>query len=67
MKCILYSKTGVWRGLPNFLIFDPNINCGYSLELSRLCLEHNLENIKTFLLKLFTTYITWACFPNVND
>ena len=38
VKCVppqtplLYSKTGVCRGIPIFLIFAPNIDCGYSLE-----------------------------------
>ena len=29
---LLYNKTGVDRGIPIFLIFAPNIDCGYSLE-----------------------------------
>ena len=32
---ILYSKTGVCKGIPIFLIFAPNIDCGYSLEPPR--------------------------------
>ena len=29
---LLYSKTGVYKGLPYFLIFALKIYCGYSLE-----------------------------------
>ena len=33
---LLYSKTGVYRGIPIFLIFVPkHIDCGYSLEPPR--------------------------------
>ena len=30
---ILYSKTGVYKGIPIFLFSIQNIDCGYSLEL----------------------------------
>ena len=29
---LLCSKTGVCRGIPIFLIFAQNIDCGYTLE-----------------------------------
>ena len=43
---ILYSKIGVCRGIPIFLIFAQNIDCGYTLEL----------NFKQILLKIFSFY-----------
>ena len=33
---LLYSKAGVCRGIPFFLTFAQNIDCGYSLEPARL-------------------------------
>ena len=30
---LLYSKIGVCRGIPIFLIFLPNIDCGYSQSM----------------------------------
>ena len=32
---LLYSKTGVCRGIPIFLFLILNIDCGYSLEPAR--------------------------------
>ena len=32
---LLYRKTGVYWGIPNFLIFDPKIHCVYPLEPPR--------------------------------
>ena len=51
----LYSKTGVCRGMPIFLIFALNIECGYSLE------KKNLLKIFRFKKSL---YIACACFRN---
>ena len=43
---LVYSKTGVCRNIPIFLIFAQNIDCGYLLELPRreavLTSTHNL-------------------------
>ena len=35
LNLILYTKTGVCRGIPIFLILFQNIDCGYSLEPPR--------------------------------
>ena len=63
---LLYSKTEVCRGIPIFLIFAPNIHCGYSLEpppgggfnVYPQCMfgAKIRKNIKNFLLKFFTFY-----------
>ena len=59
---LLYSKTGVCRGIPIFLIFAQNIDCGYSLEppqqggsnvYPQSVLSKNKKNIKILLLKIF--------------
>ena len=57
----LYSKTGVCRGIPIFLIFAPNIDCGYLLELPRrvptiYVLSKNKKNIKINSNKIFNFY-----------
>ena len=57
MKCIpphtplLYSKSGVYRGIPIFLFF---LFIGYSLEI--YVSSKNKKNIKIFLLKIFNFY-----------
>ena len=60
---ILYSKIGVCSGIPIFLIFAPNIDCGYSLGAPRrggsnvypqsIFFSKNKKNIKFFQLKIF--------------
>ena len=47
---LLYSKTGVFRGMPSFRIFDPR--CGYSLEPSR----RGGFNVSIFLAKILKIY-----------
>ena len=32
---LLYSKTGVPRGIPIFLVFAPNLDCEYLLEYTK--------------------------------
>ena len=60
MKCIpphtplLYSKSGVYKGIPIFLFLIQNIDCGYSLEI--YVSSKNKKNIKIFLLKIFNFY-----------
>ena len=58
---LLYSKTGVYRGIHFFLFLLQNIDCGYSLEQrvpSINVLSKNKKNIKKFHLKIiiFTAF-----------
>ena len=39
----LYRKIGVCRGIPIFLIFAQNIDCGYPLEPPRIFLLQNID------------------------
>ena len=75
VKCIppytplLYSKTGICRGMPIFLVLLQNIDCGYLLEPPRqepvLTSTHNLcfgakilvrKILKNDILKIFNFY-----------
>ena len=58
---LLYSKTGVYRGIHYFSNLAKNTDCGYSLEPPReavltnthnLCYERNMKNIRFFYLKM---------------
>ena len=86
MKCIppytplLYSKTGVCRGIPIFCIFDPKHRLWVLVRITKvalmcthnLCLSKSKKNMKSFLVKIsiFTTKtfpcIAWAYFRNVS-
>ena len=52
---LLYSKTGVCRGIPNFLIFAPKQARRFSRvpTIYMYVLSKNKKNIKHFLLKFF--------------
>ena len=59
MTPLLYSKTGVYRGINYFSYFCSNIDCGYSLEPPRrggsneyprsMFLSRNMKNIRLFI------------------
>ena len=61
---LLYSKTGVYRGINYFLISAQNIDCGYSLEPPRrggsndypqsMFLIRSMKNIRVFYLKILS-------------
>ena len=66
VKCIppytplLFSKTGVFRGITIFSYFFLNIDCGYSLEQPLIptiyVLSKNKKNFNFFQLKIFNFY-----------
>ena len=65
---LLYSKTGVWRGIPIFLIFAPKHRLWV---LHNLCFEQKQEKYQKFSAKNVqflqlqkNQYISWACFRN---
>ena len=72
---LLYSKTGVCRGIPIFIIFGPKhllwvLNTHYCVPTINV-LSKNKKNIFFFLLKcsIFTAekkllYIAWTSFHN---
>ena len=64
---LLYSKTGVYRGIHYFSYFcSKNIDCVYSLELPHrrgsneypqsMFLSKNVKNIRVFYLKIFSFF-----------
>ena len=55
---LLYSKTGVCRGIPIFLIFAPKHILWVLVCTHNLCFEQNKKNIKVFLLKMFILFTT---------
>ena len=77
---LLYSKTGVCRGIPIFLILLQNIDCGYSLEPPRrggsnvypqFMFGAKIRKISNFFSRNFqflqvkkSLYIAWASFRN---
>ena len=68
---LLYSKTGVYRGIHYFLILLQNIDCGYSLELPHgssneypqsMFWSKNKKNIRIFHLKIIVfTAVKYCC------
>ena len=62
---LLYSKTGVYRGLQYFLIFAQNIDCGDTLEPPQIS-SFSSENFR-FYSREKTLNIAWACFRNGTD
>ena len=62
---LLYSKTGICRGIPIFLILLQNIYCGCSLEPPRREKYHNFSVENFHFLKLKNSlYIAWASLRN---
>ena len=59
---LLYSKTGVWRDIPIFLIFAPKhrlwvlIRTEVLMCTHNLCFEKNKKNIKKILLNILIFY-----------
>ena len=72
---ILYRKTGVFRGMPIFLIFAPNHRLWDSLEPRTyyLCYGAKIrkKNLQTQLFFLYIkvkfkgVYFSWTCSPDV--
>ena len=65
-----YSKTGVYRGIPIFLIFDPKHRL-WVLIIN--VLSTSIKNFKIFLMKFSvfkadknSLYIAWSSFRNVS-
>ena len=74
---LLWSKTGVCKGIPVFLIFSPKHRLWVLVRNASVpkiyVLSNNKKNNKTFILKIFNIYnlkknlyIAWACFHNGN-
>ena len=68
---LLYSKTGVYRGMHYFLIFALKHRLWVLVRTHNICFEQKYENCQNissenchFYSRKKSLYVAWACFRN---